>query len=209
MTKYPCKCVSGEKERKKIMSEEIKKPVKRRKTNNHLKSPVIGNNGLYIDEGDNTKFIELNREIFNLPDIDLHDNAQVMERLDWYFALYQRYDMKPTVAGMAMALGMSRHTMIAIKNDRYTGGSGYKSALPTEVATSIKKAYFLMENLWESYSVQGKMNPVTSIFLAKNNFDYADKQEMVLTPNQNQDSDYNAEEIKARYLTTTSEDDND
>ena len=66
-----------------------------------------------------------------------------------------------------------------------------------------------MENLWETYMNSGKINPVSGIFLGKNNYGMVDKQEMVLTPNQNQDSDYNAEEIKARYLTTTTEDDND
>jgi hypothetical protein len=47
----------------------------------------------------------------------------------------------------------------------------------------------------------GKINPVSGIFLGKNNFGYQDKQEMVLTPNNSNDSDYNAEDIKKRYIT--------
>ena len=47
----------------------------------------------------------------------------------------------------------------------------------------------------------GKINPVSGIFLGKNNFGYQDKQEHVITPNTNSDSDYNAEDIKQRYLT--------
>lgn len=72
--------------------------------------------------------------------------------------------------------------------------------LPEEVTVSIKKAYSLMENMWESYMNSGKINPVSGIFLGKNNFGYQDKQEMVLTPNQQQDSDYNEDDIRKRYL---------
>ena len=55
-----------------------------------------------------------------------------------------------------------------------------------------------MEILWENYMQNGKINPVSGIFLGKNNFGYQDKQEMVLTPNNNQEADYNIDDIKKR-----------
>ena len=58
-----------------------------------------------------------------------------------------------------------------------------------------------MENLWENYMQNGKINPVSGIFLGKNNFGYQDKTEYVVTPNMNNDSDYNADDIKKRYIT--------
>jgi hypothetical protein len=58
-----------------------------------------------------------------------------------------------------------------------------------------------MENLWENYMQNGKINPVSGIFLGKNNFGYQDKTEYVVTPNVNNDSDYDADDIKKRYLT--------
>ena len=58
-----------------------------------------------------------------------------------------------------------------------------------------------MENLWENYMQNGKINPVSGIFLGKNNFGYQDKTEYVVTPNVNNDSDYSADDIKKRYLT--------
>jgi hypothetical protein len=88
----------------------------------------------------------------------------------------------------------------AIAHDAPTGGAGYKTALPPEVAQTIKKAYFLLENLWETYMNSGKVNPVAGIFLGKNNYGYQDKTEYVLTPNQQQDSDYSADEIRERYI---------
>lgn len=164
-------------------------------------SPVIGDNGLNLDAGDNTKFMEVQMALFNMPNIDLDNVEEVQQRLNDYFALYTSRDMKPTVAGMALCLnGMNRRTLWAIVNDAPTGGAGYKTALPPVVARSIKKAYFLLENLWESYMNSGKVNPVAGIFLGKNNYGYQDKTEYVLTPNQQNDNDYSTDEIRERYI---------
>lgn len=183
------------------MSKEIEKPIK--------KKPRGGNNWLKpenvtagLEPGDNTKYLTVNIELMNMENIDLHNVDEVQERLNEYFSLYAQYDMKPTVAGMAMALGMNRKTLWAIAHDGTTGGAGYKTALPPEVALIIKKAYNIMENLWESYMNSGKLNPVTGIFLGKNNFGYQDKTEYVLTPNTNQPTDYNPDDIRNRYLPT-------
>lgn len=164
-------------------------------------SPVIGNNGLMLQEGDNAKFLGVNIQLFNMPSIDMDDAYAVAQRLTDYFNLYAENDMKPTVAGMAMALnGMSRQQLWAIVHDKPTGGAGYLTALPREVADTIKKAYKMMETLWENYMVSGKINPVSGIFLGKNNFGYQDKTEYVLTPNAQNESDYDPEDIKQRYL---------
>ena len=66
-----------------------------------------------------------------------------------------------------------------------------------------------MENLWEMYMQNGKIHPVSGIFLGKNNFGYQDKTEMVLTPNQRNDSDYDADDIRKRYLTDSATIDSD
>ena len=181
--------------------EKETKPKKKKGKPRGGNSPVIGNNGLQVPEGDNAKLMRINMTIFNMPNIDLENVEEVQQRLSDYFALYEQADMKPTVAGMALCLnGMSRQTLRAIAKDLPTGGAGYKTALPPEVATSIKKAYDLMENLWEAYMNSGKINPVSGIFLGKNNFGYQDKTEYVLTPNTNSDNDYSADEIRERYI---------
>ena len=183
------------------MDEKEKKPVKRKA--NGKNSPVIGNNGLMVEEGDNRKFLAVSLEVMNLPDIKVRNCTveQVDERIAEYFAIYDRHDIKPTVSGLAMALGMDRRTLWAIANDQPISGWGNYSTLPEDITNSIKKAYKIMETLWENYSQNGKMNPVTSIFLAKNNYGYVDKVEHVVTPNVPSDSDYDAEDIKKRYLT--------
>ena len=176
--------------------EIVKKKGKPRGGNNFLTDAALN-----VEPGDNSKFIMVNVELMNMPDIDLKKVDEVAQRLNEYFALYARNDMKPTVAGMAIALGMNRRTLWAITHDAPTGGAGYKAALPPEVADTIKKAYFLLENMWESYMNSGKINPVSGIFLGKNNFGYQDKTEYVLTPNAKHDSDYDADDIRKRYLT--------
>jgi len=164
-------------------------------------SPVIGDNGLMLEKGDNAKIMSINIALFDMQDIDMTNAQAVTSRLGEYFALYEQADLKPTVAGMAIALnGMSRQTLTAIAHDRVTGSTGYKSALPPEVTAVIKKAYKMMENMWETYMNSGKINPVSGIFLGKNNYGYQDKTEYVLTPNQQNDSDYDADDIRQRYL---------
>ena len=187
----------------KAVPAETKKQTKPKKKGKPRggNSPVIGDNGMMLQEGDNAKFLGVQMALFEMPNIDMENVEEVQKRLSEYFALYASQDMKPTVAGMAIALnGMSRRTLWAIVNDAPTGSSGYKTALPSEVARTIKKAYFLLENLWESYMNSGKVNPVAGIFLGKNNYGYQDKTEYVLTPNTNQDDNYSADDIRQRYI---------
>lgn len=177
-----------------------KKPKKKGKPRGG-NSPMIGMNGYDLEPGDNTKFMLVQMELFNMPEIDLTNVEEVQQRLSDYFALYARNDMKPTVAGMALALnGKSRQWLWAVCNNQPVNGQGATISLPPEVSDTIKKARFLLENLWESYMSSGKVNPVAGIFLGKNNFGYQDKTEYVLTPNQNTDNDYSAEDIRARYI---------
>lgn len=168
------------------------------------KKPRGGNNfltdaALNVEPGDNTKYVMLGAKLFNLPSIDLHDPEQVNNRLNEFFTIHAEADMKPTVSGMGMALGLDRRRLWEIKTGNYGTQRGIEE-LPTLTKDSIKKAYEYMEILWENYMQNGKINPVSGIFLGKNNFGYQDKQEMVLAPKNSNDSDYNAEDIKKRYI---------
>ena len=173
--------------------EIVKKKGKPRGGNNFLTDAALN-----VDAGDNTRFLMVNIELMNMTDIDIRDPEAVQQRINEYFKLYAEYDMKPTVAGLGMALGLDRRRLWEIKTGNHTSST---PKLPPEVEDSIKKAYKLMENLWESYMNSGKINPVSGIFLGKNNFGYQDKTEYVLTPNAKHDSDYDADDIRKRYLT--------
>lgn len=170
-------------------------------------SPVIGDNGLMLQEGDNTKILKVNMALMEMPEIDLNDADAVRDRLIEYFGLYAQADMKPTVVGMAIALnGHSRQWLWAVARDGAINGRGDTVRLRPEVSNVIKKAYFMMENQWETYMNSGKINPVSGIFLGKNNFGYQDKTEYVVTPNVQQDNDYDADSIRKRYLIDSAND---
>lgn len=165
-------------------------------------SPVIGDNGLMLEEGDNAKFMMVNMTLFNMEKIDLHDMGLVQGRLNDYFKLYAENDMKPTVAGMAMALGMNRRTLWSITHDAPLGGRGNYSTLPQDVTDTIKKAYFLLENLWETYMASGKINPMAGVFLGVNNYGYQDVKKVDIAPvvPEDKENDYDPEAIRQRYL---------
>ena len=163
-------------------------------------SPAIGENMLITEPGDTTRIVQTNMKFLTLPKVDLRDPEAVKQRIGQYFQIYAEADMKPTVSGMGMALGLDRRRLWEIKTGNLQGGTSHH-ALPKETMDLIKKAYEYMEILWENYMQNGKINPVSGIFLGKNNFGYQDKTEYVVTPNTHNDSDYNADDIKKRYLT--------
>ena len=153
---------------------------------------------LQTEPGDNTRIVMTNMKFFTMPAIDLHDPVAVQERLCEYFQIYGEADLKPTVAGMGMALGLDRRRLWEIKTGNYTSST---PKLPRETEDMIKKAYEILETSMEAYANAGKINPVMAIFMMKNHFGYQDKTEYVLTPNQKQESDYDADEISKSYLT--------
>lgn len=170
--------------------EDIVKKKPRGKNIGDTLAPVV-------EPGDNAKYLAVSIKLMDLPDIDLHDVEQVQARLTEYFQIHADNDLKPTVAGMGLALnGMDRRRLWEIRT-----GNDKAYDLPTAVSDTIKRAYKLMENLWENYMQNGKINPVSGIFLGKNNFGYQDKTEYVVTPNMQNDSDYDADDIRKRYLT--------
>ena len=189
------------------ISPRTGKPMQKPRGGN---SPVIGNNGLNLEPGDNAKFMAVNMALFDMPNIDMKDVKAVQNRLDEFFMLYTQNDMKPTVAGMAIALnGHSRTWLWAVTHDAPVSGQGNYVNLPADVTNAIKKAYFLLENMWETYMNSGKVNPVAGIFLGKNNYGYQDKTEHVVTPKLQTENDYDADEIRTRYLIDSGDYDGD
>ena len=144
----------------------------------------------YVQVGDNSKYLRHALATLNMPPIDIADAKQVSERLWWYFDHCAENDMKPTVNGMCNSLGIHRDTLHTWRTGEYRADSHQ---------AIIMKAYRVLEELWEDYMLNGKINPVSGIFLSKNLFyGYADKQEFVLTPN-NGISEADAATIAAKY----------
>lgn len=133
----------------------------------------------FCEPGDNSKYLGHALTINRMPLVDLNDINAVEERIDWYFDLCFANDMKPTVSGFCNSLKINRQTLLNWRTGAFRAG--------THQAVILEK-YAMMEELWENYMQNGKINPVSGIFLGKNNYGYADKQEYVLTPNQQQET---------------------
>lgn len=149
---------------------------------------------VHMEPGENRKYITHSLRMWNWETPDMKEPAQVKERIGQYFEICAEDDMKPSVAGMALAFGVHRKTLWAWAN-------GIDSAyLPPASRDLIKKAYQFLNAQMEDYAQNGKVNPVTAIFLMKNHFGYADKQEVILTPNQQLGDQVPAEDLEKKYL---------
>ena len=135
---------------------------------------------VHTEPGDNRKYLQHSMVMLDWPDVNVREPEQVKERMGMYFAL--------------CAFGVDRKTIWAWAN-----GVDSKT-LPAESRNLIRKAYQLLNAQMESYMQNGKINPVAGIFLMKNNMGYADKQEVVLTPNQQLGDQVPAEDLEKKYL---------
>lgn len=183
--------------RKQTDMEQVGQEVIKKKR--HVGNPALTGDALEIDPNDNVKYIMQGLRLLNLPDIDLNDPVAVQNRINEYFSIIAENGNKPTVAGLGLALnGMDRRRLWEIRNDA-TQGRGNIDKLPVAVRDIIKKTYKFMEELWENYMQNGKINPVSGIFLGKNNYGYVDKQDVVITPNTQPEAEFSAEDIAKRY----------
>lgn len=148
-----------------------------------------------VEPGDNRRYLKHSLAMWDWEKPDMTDPEQVKARIVQYFQLCADDDMKPSVAGLAMAFGMDRRRLWEI----VTG----QSKLTTLVVDTIKKAYQILNMQMENYMQNGKINPVAGIFLMKNNMGYQDKSEVVLTPNNPLGDQASPEELRQKYLEAT------
>lgn len=146
------------------------------------------------EPGDNRKYLEHNLKMWNWPQVNMKKPEDVLERVTLYFQTCADDDMKPSVAGLALAFGIERNTLWKWIN-------GVQSDyIPSESRNMLKKAYQILNVQMENYMQNGKINPVAGIFLMKNNMGYQDKQEVVLTPTQQLGEQVPAETLEKKYL---------
>ena len=127
------------------------------------------------EPGANTEIVLKTMRLWNLPKIDPQNTEQVAQRVDEYFKICAEEDMKPSVEGLAFALGIEREYLWKLR----TGQQGKN----TEVGNILKRACEYLNMALVEYMQNGKINPIPALFLLKNNHGYTDKQEVVVTPN--------------------------
>jgi len=133
-------------------------------------------NAPHTEPGEISRMLHQAMTISNWPPIDTNDADQVAARINQYHTFCYENDIKPEMSSLALALGTTRQTLWRWEN-------GVESNKPQAVRDTIKKGREINEILMVQLMQNGKINPVTGIFLLKNNHDFRDQQEVVVTPN--------------------------
>ncbi len=154
---------------------------------------------LLTNPGDSTKIARLNIELINLSlkKIDMSSYDEVLARIVDYFELYAKYDLKPTVAGLCIALNNIPNQRLWDLNHDTPGRMAH---IPKEVRELVKLVYHSLESAWETYMNSGKINPAAGIFLGKNHFGKRDQQEVKISPDAGQEDNFNEDDIRQRYI---------
>lgn len=131
-----------------------------------------GQPNLTVNEGDNAIYTMQSLYIATLPKININDVREVAERSRLYFESCIDKDLKPTVAGYALALGMDRMHIVRII-------SGEVSA-PDDVRELISTFHRMLTAQMEDYMSNNKINPVAGIFLMRNNMGYTNDETLTI-----------------------------
>ena len=146
----------------------------------------------HCEPGEMSKMLGQTMTIAHWDPIDTDDPEQIERRINQYHEFCYQNDMKPSVVGMALAIGVDRTTLWKWEN-------GVQSNKPLVVRNLLKKGREINELMLDQLMQNGKLNPVTGIFLMKNHHGYKDQADVVITPN-NPVEGRSEEEIRKRYL---------
>ncbi len=151
------------------------------------------------EPGDMSRMISDAVNLANMGPVDMHDPDAIEIRMRDFLTYCIQNDMKPTVESMALAFNTNRTQLWRWKE-------GVDSNLPEACRNAIKKGYTIMNQLLARTMADGKINPVAAIFLLKNNHNYKDQTDVVVTPN-NPLQDMDAEQARKRIADAIPADD--
>lgn len=120
-------------------------------------------------------------------------DEELAERFDDYFKRCAETGQIPTVEEMCLSTGYAYSTC-------YDWETGRRHGFSDSTADIIKKAKEMLKTFDAKLVISGKLNFLAYCFRAKNYYGMSDKTEYILTPNTNSDNDYNADDIRKRYL---------
>lgn len=148
--------------------------------------------GNYSDRSNNARLIIHEMKVAEYAKkcpVDKDDPAMIAERSGWYLAECAANNVKPSPAGYASALGVTRKVF-----QNWLGG---ETKLPEASLKELQRSYGIMDALMNDYVLNGYIDKVTAIHLMKNGFGYSDD------PKNNEikpiDDEKSPEEIAAAY----------
>lgn len=159
---------------------------------NYKHSPVIGDNGITATPAELNKLTQQALDTFLLSvnnTVDLHNVDSVKNAIIDYFQTCQKNGLRPGNLGLYAALGMSRQDY----NDVIRGKNKSKASL--ETIDIMKKAVRAVGAYREGLVQEGKLNPVTYIFMAKNYDGLEDQTRIDITATRGQDPNLTPEQV--------------
>lgn len=156
------------------LMEQGEKVVKTKMKPRGGNSPVIGDNGVHTQPGDNAKYAGVLATILRWGPVDKSD-VDALEKRFWNFVDYcMEHDVKVTNQVTYLAMGITKDDVYNWENDRT------RSPAHSEL---IKKVKSFCAAYREMLGADGRLNPVTLVWWQKNYDGLVDRQEVVLTPN--------------------------
>ena len=143
-------------------------------------SPSRPEQSVITEPGENTKYILHDMKLSALPAIDVNNPDQMQQRINDYFRICSEDDIKPSVSSLGLAFGISRITLF----NWITGKTNTLSN--TTAINTLKRAYDSINSYYEHMLNNGKINPVSGIFLLKNNYGYQDTTQHIIQANNDQ-----------------------
>lgn len=181
---------------KKDIEQAGKEIVKSGKGNKqaYKNSPFVGNNAIKCTDSEMSEILDRALTVYKWPKIDLDSDEAVEERCALYFEHCRDTGERPTIAGLACAIGCSTQTL----SDWESGKT--RAQLSSRRSGIIKKAKLLIQYFLEQIAVGNKIYPNVWIFYGKNYFGMKDVQDITITPNTALDQEHTPEEIEAKVL---------
>lgn len=135
--------------------------------------------------------------IASLDRIDLDDPEAVHQRFNEYFDNCYKNGMIPSVPEFALALGVSQQILT-----QWRIGSVQKDK---RIIEDIDRAYQIINATQEGLLLDGQLETVPAIFLDKNHHGYRDTTEAVVRHANLLGETTSPEDLKAKYLKTTTQ----
>ena len=145
--------------------------------------------------------LEMHRQIAALQkqhEVVWEDVTDVENRINEFFDIVGKYKNKPTVAGLALALGIDRQKLGRIMSGRDEG-----KTYSVEVRQLLHSIYVMYESMWEQSMNDGDIPTNSGIFIGKNQFGYKDVVEHEIVADVKPQIDTAA--IMARYSDTAAD----
>ena len=175
-----------------VSGETVKAIVKQK----HKRPKRSENYQVHTAPGEMSKMITnaMGLRKMGMKGINLNDPNAIDQRIDEFIEYCIEHEMKPTVESMALAFDTNR-----IQLWRWKEGAEGAVRLPEASKKALKRGYTLMNELLSQYMADGKINPVSAIFLLKNNHAYKDQTDVVVSPS-NPYTDQNADDVRDKYI---------